>query len=286
MDRVGSKVSDSAAREKMRSDISASGQFLKSKVDRITGAVAYGIGEDKISQKKRQEASSSERSAILHLVKGAAASAVGAAAGTVAAVGKGIAKTGGNIGAVKESIDTIPGVSMVGSRKLMSAFDMKATAENDIANRSAFAKMAAAVGLGDGADKRLGDSKRAISQAAAIEGLVNRGKGADLGSRVRGLNQPETAMQKGKKALSITGDKVVSGLAAAAKTIGNTTSSAADRVRKAAGSAMNKPMTLKENAVGGSDAVPPSGRARGFQNPKNQAAAQRAKGNQYDGPTQ
>lgn len=64
--------------------------------------------------------------------------------------------------------------------------------------------------------------------------------------------------------------------------------SIADRVAakfNASKPAMNKPAPITDdnNDPG---TPPPAGRARGFQNAKNQAAAQRAKGNKYTGPTE
>jgi hypothetical protein len=98
-----------------------------------------------------------------------------------------------------------------------------------------------------------------------------------------------SAAQGRDQALAVTGTAVVAGLAIAAKTIRSTATTVSGRVKSAANTmAMNKPHPDPSNSEPGANADGSNNSRpgkRGFQNAKNQAAAQKARGAKYDGPT-
>lgn len=182
---------------------------------------------------------------------------------------------------------------------LKSMYSSKAEGLKTLAHKS-IETIAAAAGNKALADKKHKDAaySRAIGTAydvrATVGTVANRvGKSIDvLGQSIAAKG---VGMQSKPKQPNTTGVKVVDDLARAARALsaGAAVMNVGDRVAKAsADHGMNKPhpnpsaSTPGANRAGSNNSVPASGRSRGFQNPKNQAAAQRAKGNKYDGPTE
>jgi hypothetical protein len=126
----------------------------------------------------------------------------------------------------------------------------------------------------------------AQNEAKATAG-VNQARGyIDAGFAAADAIASVTNLLSGQKPpapTSVVGENIVTGLAAAAKSIAARGQSVGERLVKGS-NGLNKPHPVVKDK-GSSENSTPEGKPRGFQNHRNQAAAQRAKGNTYSGPS-